>query len=222
MAGGRRCTIRRVGERPNEQCDVSNAMNDAQPSDAGNVTRLLRAYSAGSAESFNEVIPLVYRELKSIAHAQLRRTGVGARLQTTMLVHEAYEKLVQGKKQQANDRRHFFAIAARAMRQIVVDTYRSEGTAKRGGGIMPEALLTNEMVDLSAPDSVLQFHQVLERLTKENAELAELVDLSCFAGLSTAEIADLTGDNIRTVQRKLARAEAWVAMYLEGNNDKKE
>jgi RNA polymerase sigma factor (TIGR02999 family) len=181
----------------------------------GDVTRLLRAYAEGSEESFDQIIPIVYAELKTIAHSQLRRSGVRSRMQTTMLVHEAYEKLAQGKTQRAADRRHFFAIASRAMRQIVVDSYRAEGTAKRGGGIVPEALVTNELVDTDLSESVLQFDQAMQRLASENSELAELVDLACFGGLSTAEIAELTGDNLRTVQRKLARAEAWIGTFLD-------
>lgn len=190
-------------------------MADEQRENPGEVTRLLRAYAEGSADSFNEIIPIVYQELKSLAHTQLRRSGMGSRMQTTMLVHEAYEKLLQGQTQYANDRRHFFAIASRAMRQIVVDTYRSESTAKRGGGVVKEALVTNEMVDLDAPESVLHFDQAMQRLAAESSELAELVDLSCFGGLSVADIAELTGSNVRTVQRKLARAQAWIGRFVD-------
>ncbi|MEM7500413.1 MAG: ECF-type sigma factor [Pseudomonadota bacterium] len=190
-------------------------MNEARTASGGDVTRLLRAYSAGSEESFNELIPIVYRELKTIAHAQLRRSGIGSRMQTTMLVHEAYEKLMRGQTQHANDRRHFFGIASRAMRQIVVDAYRAESTAKRGAGIAPEALVTNEMLDFDTPDRVLQFDQAMERLAAENEALAEVVDLSCFGGLTTEEIASLTGANIRTVQRQLARAQAWIGTFLD-------
>ena len=101
------------------------------------------------------------------------------------------------------------------MRQIVVDSHRAEGAAKRGGGIVPEALVTNELVDTDLSESVLQFDQAMQRLASENAELAEIVDLACFGGLSTAEIAELTGANLRTVQRKLARAEAWIGTFLD-------
>lgn len=181
----------------------------------GDVTRLLRSYADGGAESFNELIPIVYRELKTIARGQLRRSGIAAQVQTTMLVHEAYEKLLKGQTQHANDRRHFYAIAARAMRQIIVDTYRSENSAKRGGGIGPGTLLTSDMVDLDSPDSLLNFDQALERLAAENEDLAEVVELSCFAGQSNQEIADLTGANLRTVQRKLVRAQAWLTTFLE-------
>lgn len=189
-------------------------MANASGESAGEITRLLRTYADGSKSSFGELIPLVYRELKTIARAQLRRSGAAAHMQTTMLVHEAYEKLVKGQTQHANDRRHFYAIASRAMRQIAVDTYRSEGAAKRGGGKAPATLLTNDLADLNAPDTLLHFDQVMEKLSIENADLAEIVDLSCFGGLTNAEIADLTGSNVRTIQRKLARAQAWVGTFL--------
>lgn len=190
-------------------------MADSQADTGGEVTRLLRDYADGDKQSLDAVVPIVYRELKSIAHAQLQRSGVRSRVQTTMLVHEAYEKLMHGQNQQLNDRRHFFAVASRAMRQIVVDNYRAEVTAKRGGGVVPEPLITNVLVDLDAPDSVLNFEQAVQRLTSENPELAELVDLACFGGLSTEEIAELTETSVRTVQRKLARAEAWIVTFLE-------
>lgn len=180
----------------------------------GNITRLLRSYADGGTDSFNELIPIVYRELKAIARSQLRRSGVAAHVQTTMLVHEAYEKLVKGQTQRANDRRHFYAIASRAMRQIIVDTYRSESSAKRGGGVGPGTLLTGDMIDLDAPDGLLNFDQALQKLAAEKEDLAEVVELSCFAGLSNQEIAELTGTNLRTVQRRLARAQAWIATFL--------
>ncbi len=189
-------------------------MTSAKSEAAGQITKLLHLYSGGGKDSLGDLIPLVYRELKTIAHAQLRRSGAAAHMQTTMLVHEAYEKLVKGQTQHANDRRHFYAIASRAMRQIAVDTYRAENAAKRGGEFVQATLLTNDLVDLSAPDAILNFDQVMERLVVENAELAEIVDLSCFGGLSNAEIADLTDSNVRTVQRKLGRAQAWIGQFL--------
>ena len=189
-------------------------MADANSEPVGDITKLLRTYADGGKSSFGELIPLVYRELKTIARVQLRRSGAAAHMQTTMLVHEAYEKLVKGQTQHPSDRRHFYAIASRAMRQIAVDTYRSEGAAKRGGGIAPATLLTNDIADLNSPDALLHFDQVMQKLAAENEDLAEIVDLSCFAGLSNSEIADLTGSNVRTIQRKLARAQAWIGKFL--------
>jgi RNA polymerase sigma factor (TIGR02999 family) len=180
----------------------------------GNVTRLLEAYADGDAQALNDVIPIVYRELKSLARAQLRRSEMGHRMETTALVHEAYEKLVLGQAPSVDNRRHFFGIAARSMRQIVVDRYRAHRTGKRGGGVEHEPLQTSSLVDFGAPEDLLAFDAALERLAAEDASLAEAVDLSCFAGLSTPEIAGLLDTTERTVQRKLARARAWLGHFL--------
>lgn len=182
---------------------------------ARNVTRLLRDYARGDRASLDAVIPLVYGELKSLAHAQLGRSGLRQHLQTTVLVHEAYEKLSLGETQSVEDRRHFFAIASRAMRQIVVDTYRAQMAAKRGGGVGVEELSTNALVDLADPQRLLKLDQALELLTENNAELAEVIDLACFGGLSTHEIAALKATNVRTIQRQVQRARAWIGELLD-------
>lgn len=177
------------------------------------ITRLLRAHADGR-QSLNELMPIVYGELKSIASAQLRKRGRGARLETTMLVHETYEKLLGGRPQPATDRRHFYAIAARAMRQVIIDSYRADSASKRGGAVTPDALKTSDLIDLDTPEDMLQFNDAMQKLAAESEELAELVDLSCFGGLSNQEIAALTDTNVRTVQRKLARAQAWITTLL--------
>lgn len=182
---------------------------------AHDVTRLLRDYANGNAASLDAAIPLVYRELKALAHAQLGRSGIRQQMQTTMLVHEAYEKLSLGETQDVQDRRHFFAIAGRAMRQIVVDTYRAQMTAKRGGGAELAELATNELVDLADPARVFALDEALNTLAKSNAELAEVIDLACFCGLGTDEIALLKDTNVRTVQRQMQRARAWLGELLD-------
>ncbi|MEM9533662.1 MAG: ECF-type sigma factor [Pseudomonadota bacterium] len=183
--------------------------------DPSEVTALLREHADREQSAVSSVLPLVYRELKALAHAQLGRSGVRQELQTTALVHEAYEKLAQEKPRAFQDRRHFLATAARAMRQIVVDTYRSSSAQKRGGGVKVESLNTNSVADLANPADVLKMDQAMQVLAQENEELAELIDLTCFAGLSTAEVADLKGSSERTVQRQLKRARAWVSHILD-------
>lgn len=192
------------------------AVLDPRANEPGDVTRLLQSYAAGSLDSFNELVPIVYRELKRIAGAHLRRSGAGQGFQTTLLVHEAYEKLVGGQIQQANDRRHFFAIASRTMRQIVIDNYRAEHAVKRGSGAVPESLATSGLVDLQAAEGLLDFERAMQKLAADNRELAEVVDLSCFGGLSNEQIAELVGESVRTIQRRLVRAQAWVSTYLGG------
>ncbi|MGI9327595.1 MAG: ECF-type sigma factor [Pseudomonadales bacterium] len=178
------------------------------------VTLLLRQYASGETRSLNQVISIVYHELHGIAHKQLRRSSV-AQVQTTALVHEAYEKLLQGQTQDLQDRRHFFAVASRAMRQIVVDTYRSESAAKRGGDAAVLTLTANDIVSLDDPQQFLLVHRALEMLAAESHELSEVVDLACFGGLNSEEIAELTETTPRTVQRRLKRAQAWLAHFMQ-------
>ncbi len=192
-------------------------MADATPSE--DVTRLLLQYAQGDQQSLNEVIAIVYQELKILARSQLNRSAVANQLQTTALVHEAFEKLASGATQNFENRRHFFAIASRAMRQILVDTYRSQNAAKHGGGLRAVELETSHLVDLQNPESVLDFDDAMERLASNSSELAEVIDLSCFGGLSNDEIATLTGTTVRTVQRKLLRARAWIGHILDGDSE---
>ncbi len=180
------------------------------------ITRLLHEYASGDAQSLDAVVSAVYDELRRMARQQLRRSSIHGQVETTVLVHEAYEKLVQGKTQALQDRRHFFAIASRAMRQIVVDTYRANSAAKRGGGEIALTVTVNDVVDLADPQRLLLLDEALTSLAAQDEELAEVVDLTCFAGLSTQEIADLLETNVRTVQRKLKRAQAWLVRLSQG------
>ncbi len=192
-------------------------MSDSEKSAAGNVTRLLMRYSDGDSASLDAIIPIVYRELKTLAAQQLGRVGDNAQLQATALVHEAYEKLTVGAPQRFNDRRHFFAIASRAMRQIIVDSYRANSAAKRGGNFVATALLSSSLQDHATPERIVALDQAIERLAKESPELAEVVELSCFAGLSNIEIAEISASTVRTVQRKLLRAQAWIGHLADGS-----
>ncbi len=184
-------------------------MNEDSPASApADVTLLLSEYAQGSSTALDQAFAVVYSELKGMARQQLRRSSVGNNVQTTVLVHEAYEKLAVGRTQQLSDRRHFFAIASRAMRQIVVDTYRADSAAKRGGSQLLMTSALDDLADTDSPDRQFALYQALETLAAENAELAEVVDLACFAGLPLVEIAELHQTTLRTVQRQLKRAQA--------------
>ena len=181
---------------------------------AHEVTELLRRYADGQIESLNDVVVLLYEELRQMARQHLRRSQIGQHVQTTVLVHEAYEKLLQGKTQQLEDRRHFFAIASRAMRQIVVDMYRADHAAKRGGDAVAVTLTASHLLELNSPEQLTAVDQALETLSQHNQELAEVIDMACFGGLSNEEIAELTDCNVRTVQRKIQRAQAWLTHFM--------
>lgn len=180
------------------------------------VTRLLSDYRGGAASSLDQVFALVYQELRGLARQQLRRSSVANQVNTTVLVHEVYEKLVVGQPQHPRDRRHFFAIASRAMRQIVVDMYRSSQSAKRGGGALVVTTSVDSIVDGTDPERLYAVAQALTKLAAEDQQLADLVDLSCFGGLSNEEIAQLEGTTVRTVQRRIKRAQGWLAHFMEG------
>ena len=181
----------------------------------GDVTALLREYAQGDQTSLNSAVALIYQELQQLARAQLRRSSVREQhLDTTVLVHEAYEKLVRGQTQVVTDRRHFFAIASRTMRQIVVDFYRAQTTQKRGAEQVSFTVTSAQLADIATPERLLQIDRALEQLGEADAELAELVDLVCFGGMSNEAVAELLGVNVRSVQRKLQRARAWLGLYL--------
>lgn len=189
-------------------------MSPAAAPPNSDVTALLRRYAEGQSESLGDVVALVYSELRQIAHNHLRRSNVGQHVETTVLVHEAYEKLLQGKTQHLQDRKHFFAIASRAMRQIVVDTYRADLAAKRGGGAIAVTLTASQLLELDGPEQLVAVDEALEQLAAHNQDLAESLDMACFGGLTNAQIAELTGDNVRTVQRKLQRAQTWLTHFM--------
>lgn len=176
------------------------------------VTTLLRRYSEGHRESLGQAVALVYDELHKIARRQLGRSSVP--VDATVLVNEAFEKLVRGQTQNVQDRRHLFAIASRAMRQIVVDHHRASGAAKRGQGAVFVTLTSHQIQGLEDPEQWVAVHQALEKLAEHSQDLVETLDMACFGGLSNQEIAELTGSNLRTVQRKLQRARTWLAHFM--------
>jgi RNA polymerase sigma factor (TIGR02999 family) len=181
---------------------------------AAEIEKLFAAHAAGDGEAFRSLVGALYDELKRIAHGQLRR-GRPAALQTTALVHEAYVKLASGQNRPPRDREHFFAVCARAMRHLVVDHVRAAQSAKRGAGEEELTLDTSIHLVAGADADVARVHAALERLEAVNPALVKLVELRVFAGFSEAEIAELTGAALRTVQRDWQRAKAWLKVELE-------
>jgi RNA polymerase sigma factor (TIGR02999 family) len=174
----------------------------------GEVTRLLERLRNGDPGALDRVLPLVYDELRAMAHRQLTRGRPGQTLDTTALVHDAYLKLVDAKAAGWNDRRHFLAVAATAMRQIVVDHARRRGAQKRGGGVEP--LLLDESrfgVDARATE-ILALDQALGRLSRLDERLTRLVELRFFAGLTVEETAGVLETSERTVKRDWQKARA--------------
>lgn len=179
--------------------------------DPGEVTRLLVQAQNGDQEALDRLVPLVYDDLHRMAHRQLDREGGGHTLQTTALLHEAYMKLAGSGAAQAANRGHFMAIAARAMRQVLVDYARRRKAAKRGGGVVCATLGdAAEPFDASA-DDLLALNDALEQLEPRQRQV---VECRFFGGMEEEEIAKMLGVSERTVRRDWVKARAWLYRAL--------
>lgn len=182
----------------------------ATTTDPGEVTRLLHECRAGGREAFDRLFELVYSELRRIAAGQLNRERPGQTLQPTGLVHEVYLKLSGQVEVDFESRGHFYAIAARAMRQIRIDAARRRNADRRGGGERPVSLSKVQGGAAPSYEDVLALDAALERLDGIEPRLGRVVEFRYFADLSEAEIAALLGVSERSVQRDWARARAWL------------
>lgn len=186
---------------------------------AGDVTALLRRAEEGDGEALDRVFPLVYRELQRIARAQLGRERVGHTLQPTALVSEAYLKLASRPPAGTENRAHFLAVAARAMRQVLVDHARAWAATKRGGGAAPVTLNEELAGGVSDPADVLALDQAMDRLDELDPRLRHVVEMRYFGGLQDEEIARVLGVTRRTVQRDWVKARAWLHRELSGSEN---
>lgn len=184
------------------------------------VTALIQAAGTGDAAAMQALFGRVYAELKKMAHFQLAASA-GHTLNTTGLVHEVYLKLAQPSGNDLQGRAHFFALAAKAMRQIVIDHARARATDKRGGPAMQIVTLeaAAEVADAElGPDDLLRLDAALTRLASEEPRLAQLVEQRFFAGLSVSDIAAMQSVSERTLNRDWRRAKAHLhaSLYPEG------
>src|SRR5215207_7761735 len=179
------------------------------------VTRILVAAAAGDPHAADELLPLVYDELRKLAAARLAEEKPGQTLQPTALVHEVYVRLVGGTQPQDwNGRGHFFAAAAEAMRRILVEAARRKGRARHGGGRARVDLDAIEPADDEADDRLLAIDEALTLLAAEDPAAAEVVKLRFFAGLTAEQAADALGVSLRTANNHWAFARAWLFRRL--------
>jgi RNA polymerase sigma factor (TIGR02999 family) len=186
----------------------------SQP-DAGAITRLLHAHREGDRGAFDELVALAHGELRRLARGQLRRVRPGHTLDTGALVNEAYLRLLGEGRIDWQDRAHFFAVTARAMRFVLVDHARRAAAAKRGGERVSVTLDAELVAAASPAEGVLAVHSAIERLETFNERLARLVEYRVFAGMTEEEMAAALDVSLRTVQRDWMRARAWLQRALE-------
>lgn len=176
------------------------------------VTRILQKIDQGDPTASDQLLPLVYDELRRLARARMSRQPADHTLQATALVHEAYVRLVDVEQaQQWDSRGHFFGAAAEAMRRILVDHARRKQRVKHGGAEDREAMDVAEQIALPVPDAdVLAVHEALERLEVEDPATARIVKLRFFAGCSMPQIAEALGRPLRSVERDWRYARSWL------------
>jgi RNA polymerase sigma factor (TIGR02999 family) len=161
---------------------------------------------SGRRDTLDRLMPVVYNQLRAIAHRQLERREHGATLSTTGLVHEAYLKLVDQSRVAWHDRVHFFALASVAMRHVLTDRARARLRKKRDGGIRCVTLETQRIPVADLPEALLELNDALDRLSALDPRLGQVVECRFFGGLSEEETAQALGITARTVQRDWAKA----------------
>lgn len=185
----------------------------------GDVTRLLVRAREGNREAMEELLPLVYAELRRVAGRQLRNERRDHTLGASGLINEAYLKLADQLQVDWQSREHFFAISARAMRQILIDYARKRNAEKRGGD-WDRTSLENKGLPFDAPVAdLLALDQALERLSAVDERLRRIVEYRFFRGLTEEETAELLGVTVRTVQREWVKARAWLYKELYSDDN---
>jgi RNA polymerase sigma factor (TIGR02999 family) len=190
-----------------------NPIFDMAPA-KGEVTRLLHRLKAGDKDAAEQLVTLVYDELRRLADACMRRERVDHTLQPTALVHEAWLRLVEQREWNLENRAHFFGVAAQLMRRILVDHARAASAEKRGGDKVMVSLENAMAVALEHPGKLLDFHRALERLDQLDERRARIAEMRFFGGFSIDEIADLSGVAPRTIDRQWRAARAWLSREL--------
>ena len=197
-----------------DETDEGDAMSgQSSAADRNRVTRLLRDWQAGEQRALDELVPLIYAELHKLAASHLRRERPGRTLQPTELVSEAYLRLVEGELPASMNRKTFFAIAARIMRQILVDSARRRCASKRGGGERP-ITLEETVAAVDRPELLVALDDQLLELSKHDERKARVIELYYYGGLTQEEIALELDVHVNTVARDLRLGQAWLQTRL--------
>lgn len=179
------------------------------------VTQILDRVQSGNPKAAEELLPLVYEELRKLAAAKMAREAPGQTLQATALVHEAWLRLARQRQNTWESRAHFFAAGSEAMRRILVDRARRRSARRHGGDLERVDFASIELPIESDPDRLLRIHEALDGLAAEEPMRAEVVKLHCFVGMSHAEIAEVLNVSEKTVKRYWAYAKAWLQHALD-------
>lgn len=184
-----------------------------------NVTQLLKAIDAGDPRVADQLLPLVYEELRKLAAARMAQEKPGHTLQPTALVHEAWIRLVDPADQKTwNGRGHFFGAAAEAMRRILVESARRKARLRHGGDMQRADV---DQIDIAAPtsdDRLVQVSEALDKLEQEAPEAARIVKLRYFAGLTQEQVAETLGISLRTAERQWTWAKAWLFQWIRAQD----
>jgi RNA polymerase sigma factor (TIGR02999 family) len=181
------------------------------------LTSLLLEWGEGSESALERLLPFVYEELRTLARSHLRRERRGHTVQTGTLVHQAFIRLMEGKPVRWEGRAHFFGVAARLMRQILVDHARARDAIKRGGGEATEPIAAALSVTVQAMDvGVIALDRALVELSELDPQQARVVELRFFGGLTVEETAEVLGISTGTVKREWSMARAWLRRALMG------
>ncbi len=189
-----------LSARPN--CGIHRALSD--------VTQILESIQAGNVTAADELLPLVYNELRRIAAYKMAREAPGHTLQATALVHEAWLRLVGKETLEFKGRAHFFAAAAEAMRRILIEAARRKQSLKRGGSPEREELRESHLIQSAPSDQMLAVDEALDELAVHDPVAADLVKLRYFVGMTMDEAAEALGLRLRTAEHLWAYARAWL------------
>ena len=185
------------------------------------ITLILREFAAGDRDALDRAIPLLYSELRRLATRHLNAERAGHTLQPTALVHEAYVKLIGQDQPDYQNRAHFLGVAARVMRQILIDHARARNTGKRGGGEPKRSLEEVIETAVERPAAMLAIDDALQALERSSPRKAKLIEMRFFGGLTAEESAQVLDLPVEKVRTELRLAQAWLQRELDGSGPQK-